>query len=205
MLENISLVKEIKIKDFNSFKYDNYVKKSIDVFISSNLSKKGHIELKHLIKNNSFYPVHIIKLNENDLEKTEIRKLEQLKKTDKELFFQRYYGLILKQYSLENEKDLFNIVIKNINSCPFCKCNSFSKSHNYSKENTSHIYIYLICNNCKEILIKDYIDGSIIFDPVYIYNEKIKECLDNVDRYSSYSEFKLKINDELRKTETINF
>ena len=54
-------------------------------------------------------------------------------------------------------------------------------------------------------LIKDYIEGSIIFDAIYIYNEKIKEYLNNMDRFSSYSEFKLKIDDELRKTETINF
>lgn len=177
MINNVDLEKVCKIKDFNNFKYDYFIEKSVDLFIRTNLTKKSFRNLKLQLMKESFYPIHIVKVNENETKDSQYNKLEQLKNNDKEIFKERYYSLVEEQFRVSDRNHLFDIIFLNIKSCPFCKGEKFSISHDYSLSSKSGVSIYLSCDKCKEELIK-----KIYFFSTDVswqeYNKKLAEYLD---------------------------
>lgn len=183
MINKVDLKKEIEIKDFNSFKYDDFISNSIEIFINSNLSKKGRYKLRQTIQKESFYPVNILHSNENDSEQIKSNKLNELNKANKILFLKRYYEIIKNQYKIDDEENILEILIEKIKNCPYCRNSKFELKHNYSSIDCQSIKINFKCTSCNENLFSKTIYQMKMFDAKYVYNEKIKS---NLDKYVKY-------------------
>ena len=106
---------EVSIDDFNTFTFKSFLNYEVVFYVESNLSKR---ELRHFrisLQQKSFYPIHIIRINDSDDPSTKNYKLIQSQQNNEKLFLKRYNQIAQKQF---NGKSLFEIIDK-ITQCPF--------------------------------------------------------------------------------------
>lgn len=121
-------------------------------------------------------------------------------------FLKHYYEEMIEKYKVTDKNNLFEVIFKNVTSCPFCNTNyGFTLSHNYSEKKSTDIFIYLSCRNCHKNLITKWISGSSMFDAHYVYNEKIKILLDSYIENYPNEELKFEIEMEFHNTEKIGW
>lgn len=187
---------EIEIDDINKMNYDDFIKHETILYVKTNLSKKQLQSFRRKIKDNSFYPVHIIRDNLNDTEQMKQYKLQHLQKENEELFKKRYLQIAKDQFGV---KSLFEIKDK-IEKCPFCNHEKVGISHNYSQEYTN-CTLLVKCDSCNQVLDMEQFITTL--DSDYAYSKNIHNRLDLYCKNYGNKFIKQKIFDELKNTEII--
>lgn len=197
-IEMFCFKEEVKIDDINKMFCDDFLKHQIILYVKANLTKKQLHNFRRKIKDKSFYPVYIIRENQNDTEQIKQNKLQSIAKENKKLFKQRYRQVA---YTTFGVSSLFDAKEK-IKKCPFCKCEKLHITHNYTKEHTDCTLLFT-CNYCNQIL-----DHKIFFsviDAAYVYNKTIENYLNLYCKDYGNKLIEKNIFDALENTEIVTF
>lgn len=189
---------EVQIDDINKMFFDDYLKRQIILYVNTNLGKKPLRKFRLKIKDNSFYPIHIIRENRNDTDKIKQNKLQSLEKENEKLFKKRYRQVAYKKFGVNSLLDIED----KIKVCPFCKHEKVGITHNYSKGHTDCALLFK-CDSCNQILdIKSFFR---IIDAQYAYSKTINNYLNLYCKNYDKEFIEKKIFDELKNTEIINW
>ena len=188
---------EVNIVDINSMNYYEFLKHEIVLYIQRDQCKREQSYFKKKIEQKSFYPLHIIFVTSNDTKESKQIKLKQSQKKNEEKFKMRYCQIAKKQFGVAS---LFAIRNK-IKKCPFCYKQKFSIAHDYSIDNASNCFLFLKCDACNQVLDTEKI--IMLFDAIYVYNEKVHRYIDEYCQHYGDKNLKNKIDDELENTEMI--
>lgn len=188
---------EIEINDINKLSYSDFLKHEIVLYVSTTISKKQLQRFRSKIKDKSFYPVHIIRENQNDSKENKEQKLKLLEIENEELFKLRYLEIAKKQFGINS---LFEIKDE-IKKCPFCNNKKVVITHDYSKEHTN-CNLFLKCDFCTQILDRECF--FLLIDASYVYDKNIEKLIDLYCK--SYNEMiKIKIFDKLKTIDKVGF
>jgi len=145
------------IKDFQEFFYEDFIKHAKFVVLEKQPSKKQLKKVKNEMRDESFYPIYFVNLDEDATKKElSIKQIEE----SKSLFSKRYHELIRKQFHLDDKSDICTIVQANIKACPYCKANEIIMVDTLEEYRTKHhkdpisgfFFNKIVCNSCKETI-----------------------------------------------------
>jgi hypothetical protein len=180
--------------------YDDFLSHETIVYVKTNLSKKQLHHFRKKITEKSFYPIHIIKEDENDTQTNKKGNLRESQKRNKELFLTRYSQVANKQFGTNS---LFEIK-DYIKQCPFCKEDKLIISHDYSRENTDGS-LFLKCLACNQCLDSKQIIRCRALGGDYEYSEEIEKYFNYYCSNYKDKNIENKIHSKLRKVELVGF
>lgn len=188
---------EAEITDIYAMNYCEFLQHEMVLYIDTGQSKKQLSHFKKKIEQKSFYPIHIIRINSYDTDKSRQNKLKQSQQKNEDKFKERYRQVAKKQFDTES---LFEIRDK-IKKCPFCHKSKLKIIHDYSIDNSSNCSLFLKCNSCSQILDSQSI--ICIMDAYYMYNATVEIYMDEYCQNFDDKSLQKKIYNELENTEII--